>query len=658
MRSSLAGAYGAGAPAERSRLAGALEHASSSLLELGPLSVTHDGPPTVAGDLTCLLTGQLDDAAALAALLDQRAGAPLEAVMAAGYRRWGARMLPRLRGDFVLLIWDRSSGEGLIARDQLGVRSLYLHDGGGVLRFATEVRELLAILPCRPAPDRAGVAHWLAASGRAGNGTLYEGVRRLAPGGVLVLGRDGIRERSYWSPRFSEPAQSTAPQLAASVREELARAVRRRLPTEGPDGSSRRVRTTGVLMSGGLDSATVAALAARERPGGVAALSGVFPEHPEVDESALIDLLRRELALGGVSAEVRSGGLLASALESQREWQLPLLSWGDFWTLPLLRAASAHGVRTVLGGDGGDELFATRAYLSADSILAARPREAWRLGRRLPGAGARPARRDLFRAFLALALLGAAPYRLHELARRPTAVRSLPPWLRRGSSRALRDCWDPLAWKRLDGPRWWAHAAHGLTAGIEQAGIFEMSRHRAALAGLQARHPMFDLDLLQLVLAQPPSSTFDCDRNRPALRAAGVGLLADSVRLRSRKALFDPLIVQTLGGADRAAVQRLLGDPRAELGAYVDLARVRRVLLDDRRVQSASPFQWMQQVWRLSTAESWLRAQGAPDDRPSRAQTKASPARVRLRKEPVRDASSSARGASAARAPVPTACSV
>jgi asparagine synthase (glutamine-hydrolysing) len=585
--------------------------------------VSHSGSAadsSISSGPLCLLTGHVENAAVIDAEWGARPGSSVEQALAAGYLRRGAELLESLRGEFVLLIWDSVRGEGLIARDQLGVHCLYLHDdGGGVLRFATEVRELLELLPRRPAPDPAGLAHWLAASSRAGEGTLYEGVRRLAPGGVLLLDGRGVRERRYWRPTFTEPVARSRPELASGVREGIDRAVRRRLVggedggvASGEDGGAAGGLATGVLMSGGLDSAAVAAVAARAAPGRVVAYSGVFPEYPAVDESELIGLLRGELALPGVNVEVRSGGLLASALASQRVWQLPLLSWGDFWTQPLLSAASRAGVQVVLGGDGGDELFATRVYLLADRLRAGTPRRALGLARELPGAGDRPPRRELLRVAAQLALGGAMPYRPHEVVRRPFAARELPAWLTRRSASELLTSSDPLAWKRLDGPRWWAHAAHGLTSGIEQAGIFELHRHRAALAGLEARHPLFDLDLIELVLGQPPLSSFDRYRNRPLLRASMVGLLPDAVRLRKQKALFDPLILDTLAGPDGMAVRQLLCDPRAELGAYVDLTSARRSLLEDRSLQSRRPFDWMQQVWRLVTAECWLRAQADP----------------------------------------------
>jgi asparagine synthetase B (glutamine-hydrolysing) len=350
-----------------------------------------------------------------------------------------------------------------------------------------------------------------------------------------------------------------------------------------------------------------------------------------VDESGLIDQLRSSLQLPGITAEVRAGGLLASGLESQRAWDTPLVGWGDFWTVPLLREAASAGAQVMLGGDGGDELFGVRSYLMADYMRAGHPCKAFRLVHRLPGAGYGPPPREVIKVAGNLALIGALPYGLHKLLRRPFAARKHPDWLRPQAVRDLVESNDPLAWKRLDGPRWWAWAVHVLTRGVEELGVFEELRRTAMLAGLEARHPLFDLDLVELVLREPPLSTFDAHVDRPVLRASVASLLPDAVRLRRRKALFDPLIIDSLVGADGAAVRAMLTDPKAELGALVDLEAVRRSLLEGGQGQSKHPFQSTQYLWRMVTAECWLKAQAGLDDEALLAGLKVSPARVSFR---------------------------
>lgn len=608
----LAGSFdpqGRDAPA---RLAQALEPHEAQLREHGPLRVAFSGPPApglgvaAAPDRLCLFDGYLDNAAELRReLVDteaQQAPGSIEMLLAAGHRRWGLDLLTRLRGDFVLLLWDAQRSEGLIARDQLGVRPLFLHDADGPLRFAGEIRHLLALLPRRPAPDPVGVAHWIATSTRPGTGTLYSGIRRLGPGRVLLLDRDGAHEQRWWSPRFREPLAPVGEQLVAQTRAALELAARRRIEPEG---------RTAVLMSGGLDSSAVAALCVYAAGDRVVACSGTFPAHLAADESELIDELANRLALPRIGAAVNPGGVVASALEHLAAWEMPLLGWGDFWVLPLLRAAATDGARVVLGGNGGDELFGPRADLLADRLRAGHPLRALEVALRLPGASAGPPRRDIARMYAELGL-GALPYRLHDTLRRRRAGHQLPGWLLAETARNVVESDDPLAWKRLDGPRWWARTAHTLTHTIEETGVFEHQRRRAELAGVQARHPLFDLDLVELGLRTPPQESLDPRFSRPVLRASTAGLLPDSVRLRPGKARFESLIADTLAGPDRAAVHALLGKSTAELGAYVDLPALRRALLDAPRPPLGDEFRWMWQVWRLTTAECWLRAQTSP----------------------------------------------
>jgi asparagine synthase (glutamine-hydrolysing) len=592
----LAGSFDPDRRASSAQLPRALDPHAATLLEAGPLKVAYSGATAEQRAPLCLLDGYLDNAEELAGALGHPSGTSPEGLLAAGWRRWGRELPPRMRGDFALVIWDEDRGEGLLARDQLGVRSMFLHDAYGPLCFASEVRHLLAALPRRPSPDPVSVAHWITKSNRPGSATLYAGIRRLNPGSALVLDRSGAHEVRYWAPRYVEPVKASASQLITQVRDSLDRAIALRVSTD---------ELTGVLMSGGLDSSSVAAVAATQAPGRVLAQSAVFPDHPGVDESDLIGELREVLQLAGMTAEVRPGGMLASALASIEDWEMPLISWGDFWAVPLLRAAADAGVGVVLGGDGGDELFGTRTYLLADRLRAGHPLQTLALIRELPGAGDRPARRDIASIFARIAVGGALPYRAHELLRRASSRRDAPPWLLEPVADGLRHDDDPLGWKRADGPRWWAETAHVLTRGVEELGLFEHQRRRAATAGLQARHPLFDLDLVELCLSIAPQASFDRYRSRPLLRAAMAGLLPDSVRMRPEKALFDSLLIDSMAGPDGAIVRELLCDPNAEIRAYVDQAAMERSLFG----AAERDFSWMWQLWRLLTAECWLRAQ-------------------------------------------------
>jgi asparagine synthase (glutamine-hydrolysing) len=161
--------------------------------------------------------------------------------------------------------------------------------------------------------------------------------------------------------------------------------------------------------------------------------------------------------------------------------------------------------------------------------------------------------------------------------------------------------------------------------------VFEHHRQRAASAGLEARHPLFDLGLVELCLRQPPRATFDRTFSRPLFRAAMRGLVPEMVRMRPRKALFDSLLIDSVNGADGELARRLVCEPGAEVQAFVDRDAVeRRLFAGGGEALPQNSFVRMCEIWRLATAEIWLRAGARGPEELARLRATAAPARVTL----------------------------
>lgn len=611
----LAGTYdtrNASAEARRTELTDAFAaQAPVMVTAYGPLTLATHGidawPELSAGLPVCVLDGvihNLDHVAELAGLTAP-AGAPNE-VLAHAYSRLGHGVLGSLRGDFVVVLWDARSRQGVIVTDQLGARSLVWHDSGGRLLFASDVRHLLAVLPRTPGPDPAALAHWISNSFMRGDNSLYEGIRRL-PGGHLLRYADGAWDvQRYWQPRYKRPLRASRAELVERLRDALERSVARR----SPDGAS-----TGVLLSGGLDSSSVAAVGARlpHRHRIDRAYSATFPEHPTVDESQLIECLCETFNLRCTRAVVRGGSVLGGALPYLAHWRLPPVSPNLFFWAPLLERAAADGISVMLDGEGGDEVFGYAPTLLADRIRRGRLLAARKLLYRLPGPAGPPSPGDVRRAAPAIVreygLRAAAPHSLHRLSRgiRRTS-RYAPDWFHESTSRAFVGSNDPSLWKKAAGPRWWAHIVDATTSGMAAAINNDHTRRRAASAGLRTTHPLRDLDVVELVLSFPPELAFDNRWNRPLLREAMTGLLPDEVRLRPAKSTFDAIFHDALTGPDLPIVRELLTAPNAELRAYADLdALEQRLLAPPVPTHPRARSRWAVQVWRLVTAEWWLR---------------------------------------------------
>lgn len=516
----------------------------------------------------------------------------------------GDDLLRRLRGDFVLLAYDMARGEGVLARDHMGGRGMVWRQRGGRLFFATEAGPLLRVLPSRPSPDPVGLAHWLALSGFPPGHTLYEGVQRLEAAHRLRFGARVEPPRRYWSPIYRRPSPTTISEAAATLRTLLTASVRRRC---------RDASVTGVLLSGGLDSSSVASIAARlDGPARLKrSYSATFPAHPDVDEGALISTLCRHLSLQGTRAVVSSGSAVGGAIEYIRHWGLPPISPNLFFWFPLLRRAAADGVSLLLDGEGGDELFGLSPYLIADRLGRGRVLAASDLVRRIPGGGRGLPRRSVRRYLRNYGLKGLVPPGVQDVLERARGdARRDAPWLRKPLLEAFVSTDQSSAWKRIPGPRWWAYLVNAATRGTGPSMAYDHVRRRAAQCGLEACHPLVDVDVVEYALAIPPELAYDERFSRPILREAMRGLLPEEVRTRPAKSGFDAVFHESLAGVDLPVVRALLDPADAAIGAFVDLDEVHRRLLTT-PPSGRERQRWAISLWRLATAECWLRSQEA-----------------------------------------------
>lgn len=291
----------------------ALGHCAHTI-EDGRFALTYTGPePHRSESSLCVVDGMLDDRVELAAALGVEADLTTEALVAAGWSAFGPRLLERLRGEWALLIWDRTLQLAIAACDRLGARALYYTSSEGGLIIAPELGYLIRALRSRPDVDTTSMAHWLAGSGPPPARTLYTRVGRLAGGHLLETEGLDVSPRRWWLPRFQEPSRAERGDAADGVHKVLRRAVER--AAQPP---------AALLLSGGLDSGAVAALLADggRRPG-CRAYSAVFPEHPSVDERQLIETLARELALDSRRLPGGEGAILDAAIEYLRAAELP-----------------------------------------------------------------------------------------------------------------------------------------------------------------------------------------------------------------------------------------------------------------------------------------------------------------------------------------------
>jgi asparagine synthase (glutamine-hydrolysing) len=169
-----------------------------------------------------------------------------------GYKEWGAEVLNHLNGMFGLAIWDVQKERLVLARDAMGIKLIYYRIANGQLTFGSEIRPILAAQDSRPTVDPVTLNLFLRFRYTPSPLTIFEGIRKLAPGTMLIVEDGKYREERWYDYTpipFSGPKQDE--EATRELLELYRAAVRRHLLSDVP---------VGILLSGGVDSGLLLAL--------------------------------------------------------------------------------------------------------------------------------------------------------------------------------------------------------------------------------------------------------------------------------------------------------------------------------------------------------------------------------------------------------------
>lgn len=254
-----------------------------------------------------------------------------------------------LNGMFAFAHWDEQRRRLLLARDRAGIKPLYyapLPDGG--LVFASELKSLLRSGLIDAELSTEAIANYLFSDYVAPPATIVRGVYKLAPGAMLVWENGTIVvDRRYWqAPSPSDPGRE--PEVLAELLWAKTRdAVRRQLIADVP---------VGIFLSGGIDSSIVAMLASEVAKERMKAFSIGFRD-PTFDEIEHARAVARRAGVEHIEETLDESNLLAIVDEALGKLDEPMADPSLLPTYLLSRLAARH-VKVVVGGDGGDELWA------------------------------------------------------------------------------------------------------------------------------------------------------------------------------------------------------------------------------------------------------------------------------------------------------------
>jgi asparagine synthase (glutamine-hydrolysing) len=331
----------------------ALANRRLAIIDLSPAG--HQPMANEDGSLLLVYNGELYNFTELVPLLEARghrfhSKTDSEVILHA-FEEWGPECLKRFNGMFAFAIWDQRDRRLFIARDRFGIKPLYYTFHEGRFLFASEVKSLLrAGVPRTVSPE--ALAEYFTFQNILSDLTLFEGVRLLPAGHSLAVSESGMQTSRYWDLSF-EPDESVGEdEWAERIRGTFEEVVTRQLISDVPVGG---------YLSGGMDSASIAAVASRNVPR-LMTFTGGF-DLSSVDGLELVFDERADAEV--VASHFRTQHYEMVMHAGDMAWALPELVWhledlrvGMSYPNYYIAGLASKFVKVALGGAGGDELFA------------------------------------------------------------------------------------------------------------------------------------------------------------------------------------------------------------------------------------------------------------------------------------------------------------
>jgi asparagine synthase (glutamine-hydrolysing) len=336
-----------------------LAHRRLSILDLSPLG--HQPMHLPGRGLSIVFNGEIYNFVELRRELEQkghafRSRSDTEVLLAA-YAEWGTECLSRFNGMFAFALYDPRQQTVFLARDRAGEKPLFYHQAGGMLRFGSELKALLADpdLPRRIAPD--ALDCYLAMGFVPGDRCILQGFNKLPPAHALFFDLQTGKTKvwRYWQiPELTAPLEGLMDEglLLDELESLLEDSVRRQMVADVP---------VGVLLSGGVDSSLITAMAVRASSQ-VQTFTIGFPGHGKLDETEHARLVARHF--GTRHTELMAEPATADLLP-RLAWQFdePMADSSMIPTFVVSQLVRKH-CTVALGGDGGDELFGGYGHYS------------------------------------------------------------------------------------------------------------------------------------------------------------------------------------------------------------------------------------------------------------------------------------------------------
>jgi asparagine synthase (glutamine-hydrolysing) len=510
------------------------------------------------------------------------------------FEQYGADCVKYLNGMFAFAIWNTETQELFLARDRVGVKSLYYTIAGDTLLFASEIKSLLQYDGVRAEPDLEAMDEFLSYGYTQTPRTLFKGIFRLPEGHVARWKRGAFTVKRYWDVSFSSGPYESEEACKEQLLELLKDSVRFRLRSDVP---------VGVLLSGGIDSSAVTGLLSQS-VNRVQTFSIGFAEGAGYNELAYARQIAKHFRTDHHETILSPPTFLDFIPRFIYHMDEPV---ADGASIPLyfVSALAANHVKVVLSGEGADELFGGYSIYLYMSLL-----EKYR---RVPAA----ARQVVDRVLGTLPVFGSKFRKYTPLAGLPLSDRYTGPRMydRTEHTELYADAVDDALrgrntrqahqalWSRAEPS--WDHLSRMLYVDMSSwlPNDLLIKADRMTMAkSIELRVPFLDYRLIEFVASVPSRLKIRGSETKYLLKRAMESVLPRDIIYRSKLGFPTPL-ASVFREAAGAYVNDILLSPRALKRGYFRRDAVQRLVTEhEKRVTDHH-----EMLWRLIVLEEWHR---------------------------------------------------
>lgn len=512
------------------------------------------------------------------------------------YLQWGAACVERMVGMWAFALYDAAEQTLLLARDRLGIKPLYVHQTAERLVFASEIKAIVTYLRQHGEavqPNYSSIATYAATGLVDGlDDTFFAGIRRFPAATTVSVRASGVLARRYWdlSARATvvRAGLNGATRDPRTVLETLEEAVRVHLRSDVP---------LGVCLSGGLDSSAIVGLAARHVPV-QKTFTVYFGDGPDYDERQHARTIVERYKTEAHERKVEPDDLLGTLQRIVWHLDEPSLALGVYPQWHVMELARDAGVKVVLDGQGGDEVFAGYMNYASQHVYGLLGSAPLQVPGELVGIGR-------LHGFRRAREVGSSAVRMRMREAPAATVETTP-----DAVLLNKELWQ-LAdvshneWRRwpqvMDG--WLNNVLYWELVKTRLPALLRYEDRLSMAFSIESRVPFLDHRLVELAFALPDQAKLHGGWSKYALRRALDGVLPNSVVWRKDKKGFPTPVGKWLADARGAEAVNLLRSADRRTREVFPQQAVDHALAAHAAGQDRS---W--QLWRVLSSELWMRA--------------------------------------------------